>query len=87
MEFEKSLFWSEDGDKVYSLRSQYKSKEEFIANVINNYDDGECTVENVRVETCIFSEKGVRAEMITPMSLTDIVIENYYTANVYRKED
>ncbi|WP_425622490.1 hypothetical protein ACPT9H_18130 [Brevibacillus borstelensis] len=86
MEFEKSLFWSEDGEKVYSLQSQYKSADEFIANVMNNYDEGECVVENVRVESCICSEKGVPAEIIVPMSLTDIVIENYYTADVYRKE-
>lgn len=86
MEFEKSLFWSEDGEKVYSLQSQYKSADEFIANVMNNYDEGECVVENVRVESCICSEKGVPAETIVPMSLTDIVIENYYTADVYRKE-
>lgn len=82
VDFEKSLFWSENGETVYGLASQFNDKEDFALHVKKNYEDGECIVRNVKKEPCLYSEKGVQADMIIPFSLLDIVIENYYTATV-----
>ncbi|UED78094.1 hypothetical protein [Brevibacillus sp. DP1.3A] len=87
VDYEKSLFWSEDGEKVYGLASQFKDKEDFAIHVKNNYEDGQCIVRNIKKEPCLYSEEGIQADTIIPFSLLDIVIDNYYTATVLPIEE
>lgn len=78
----KELLWSEDMDFVYGWEKDFENKTDFINTVKKQYEDGECDVINIKIEPCIATEKGIMADKITPLALTDIVIENFYTAQI-----
>ncbi|GBF35425.1 hypothetical protein DCCM_4552 [Desulfocucumis palustris] len=78
----KELLWSEDMDYVYGWKKDFESKDEFIGEVKKQYEDGECEVVNVKIEPCIASEEGIPGDKVIPLALTDVVIENFYTAQV-----
>ncbi|MGJ0848164.1 hypothetical protein ACR77J_15850 [Tissierella praeacuta] len=82
---EYKLLWSEDNDKAGGFKESFKTKEEFIDQVkeeFKSFGNGECEVENVRIEACISTEKGLPGDTLVPLSATDVIIENYYSADV-----
>lgn len=83
----KELLWSEDGSYVYGWEKDFKNTEEFINVVKYEYDDGECDVFDIRKEHCVITEKGIEAEIVIPLRLSDIEIELFYTARVEPKEE
>lgn len=78
---QKSLFWSEDSEQVYGRVSDFETKEEFIAEA-KKQNDGPIELKDVKVETCVMTIDGLQAETLMPVSLTDLKIENYYSAEV-----
>jgi len=82
----KELMWSECQDFVYGLKSDFSSKGEFIETVTRQYDNGPCVVKNIKVEPCIFTSEEISPDVLIPLSLTDFIIENYYTAQVEEVE-
>jgi hypothetical protein len=78
----KELIWSEDSEKVYGWKKDYKTKDEFVSNVKSQYEDGECVVTNVKEEVCICTCQAIPADIIMPLTLADVSIENFYTADV-----
>lgn len=78
----RELLWSEDMDFVYGWFKDFKDERDFIREVQNQYEDGECKVTNVIKEHCILTEEGLRGDMVAPIRLTDIEIELFYTASV-----
>jgi len=83
----KELLWSEDQDFVYGLKSDFESKIEFTEQVINHYENGPCVVKNIQVQPCLFTTDEILPDVLIPLSLTDISIENYYTAEVEEVEE
>jgi hypothetical protein len=84
------LLWSEDCDKVYALLSAFKNEKEFRIAVQETYrcwTGKKCELFNFKIETCISTEKGISAESVIPLNLTDIEISNYYIADVEEVED
>ncbi|MGM1044796.1 MAG: hypothetical protein ACQEXX_01480 [Bacillota bacterium] len=80
----KELIWADSYEYVYGLKRDFQNKEEFIQEVKNQYEDGECDVKDIRVEPCICSEERIEADTLIPLSLTaDVVIENYYMGEVH----
>jgi hypothetical protein len=82
---ESILFWSEDSDRVCGCKADFDTKEDFIKQVkdeFKSFKGKECAVTGVRVEACVFTEKGLNPEMLIPLSATDIEIANYYAATV-----
>lgn len=78
----KELIWSEESEFVYGLASDFNSEEEFIQEVKYQYEDGDCEVANIKNQPCIYADKGVSSGYLMPLASTDVVIENYYTAEV-----
>ncbi|UII56695.1 hypothetical protein LS684_04315 [Cytobacillus spongiae] len=78
----KNITFSECGEVAYGKASDFKNADEFIKEVNEQYHEEMCEVENVRIESCISTLEGIGAEMIVPISSTDIVIENYFVADV-----
>lgn len=78
---QKALFWSEDSEQVYGRVSDFETKEEFIAEA-KKQNDGPIELKDVKVETCVMTIDGLQAETLMPVSLTDLKIENYYSAEV-----
>lgn len=79
------LLWNEDNDIVYGYKRHFKTEEDFIKQVkdeFKSFEGKECRVENIRIEPCIKSEKGLPEDIVVPLSATDIEIANYYTATV-----
>lgn len=86
----KSTMWSDENEKVYGLKSDFQSEDEFVATAVAQYkefDGKDCIASNVRIETCISTHEGLEAGITLPMSMTDVVIENYYTADVCELEN
>ena len=82
----KELIWSEDQDFVYGLKSDFASKEEFIEEVTNQYDNGRCIIKNIKIEPCVFTSDDILPGVLIPLSMTDIAIENYYTAEIEEED-
>ncbi|MEH7521749.1 hypothetical protein V7149_00480 [Bacillus sp. JJ1503] len=78
----KHITFSEDGGIAYGKASDFNNTDEFIVAVNEQYHEEVCWVDNIRIESCISTLEGIGAEMIIPLSSTDIVIENYYIADV-----
>lgn len=79
------LLWNEDNDIAYGYKRHFKTEEDFIKQVkdeFKSFEGKECRVENIRIETCIKSEKGLPEDIVAPLSATDIEIANYYTTTV-----
>jgi Zn finger protein HypA/HybF involved in hydrogenase expression len=86
----KPTIWTSENEKAFGLKSNFKSEDEFVATIIAQYKDfdgKDCIVRNVKIETCISTSKGLEADTTIQMSMTDIVIENYYIAEVYEIEE
>ena len=83
----KELIWSEEQDFVYGLKSDFASKEEFTTQVVNQYEDGPCIIKNIQVQPCLFTSDEILPDVLIPLSSTDVVIENYYTAEVEEVSD
>lgn len=82
---EYKLLWNEDSDMAYGYKGHFKTEEIFIKQVkeeFKSFDGKDCEVKNVRIEACILTKEELPGEMIIPLSATDIVIENYYLADV-----
>lgn len=84
---ESILFWNEDSDRVCGCKVDFDTKEEFIKQVKEEFksfefEGKECAVTDIKVEACVFTEKGLNPETLIPLSATDIEIANYYTAVV-----
>jgi len=82
----KELIWSEDQDFAYGLKSDFESKEEFAERVIDQYENGICVVKNIQIQPCLFTSGEILPDVLIPLSLIDISIENYYTAEVEEEE-
>jgi len=78
----RELNWSEEQDFAYGLKDDFVSKEEFAERVISEYENGPCVVNNIKIEPCVFTSDEILPDVLMPLSMTDIVIENYYTAEV-----
>lgn len=78
----KQVTFSEDGDVAYGKVSVFNNTDEIIVAVNNQYHEEVCWMDNIRIETCISTIEGIGADRITPLSSTDVVIENYYVADV-----
>jgi hypothetical protein len=76
------ITFSEDGDVAYGKASEFNNADDFIKSVQEQYHQEIFIVENIRIETCISTLEGIGAEMIIPLSSTDVVIENYFVADV-----
>lgn len=80
------IIWSEDLDIAYGKISDFTSEEEFVKGIHLFYSENvgeKCDIDNVRIESCISTANGVDAELLIPLSNTDVTIENYYVAEVY----
>lgn len=78
----KELIWSEESEFVYGRAAEFETKQDFIDTVLAQYEDGNCEVTDVKIQTCIYSEDAIPGEQLIPLSLAGVVIENYYTASV-----
>ena len=78
----KQVIFSEDGDIAYGKASVFNNADEFIVAINKQYHEEVCWVDNIRIEPCISTLEGIGAEMIIPLSSTDVVIENYFVADV-----
>ena len=83
----KELIWSEDQGFVYGLKSDFASKEEFAERVIDQYENGTCVVKNIQIQPCLFTSDEILPDVLIPLSLVDISIKNYYTAEVEVEEE
>lgn len=82
---EYKLLWSEDSDMAYGYKGHFKTEEDFIKRVkeeFKSFDGKDCEVENVRIESCIETKKGLPGDIVVPLSVTDVEIANYYTATI-----
>ncbi|MBP0725552.1 hypothetical protein J5Y03_10165 [Bacillus sp. RG28] len=77
-----NIIFSEDGDVAYGKVSEFINADKFIKAVQEQHYQEICIVENIKIETCISTLEGIGADMITPLSSTDVVIENYFVADV-----
>lgn len=78
---EKHIIFSECGEIAYGKAKDFINKDNFTKAVIDQYHEELCTVDNIRIESCISTLEGIGAEQIVPLSSTDLVIENYFVAN------
>lgn len=78
----KQIIFSENGDVAYGKASDFNNADEFIVAVNEHYHEEVCWVDNIRIEPCISTLEGLSAESIIPLSMTDVVIENYMVADV-----
>ena len=86
----KNTIWNDDSSEVYGLKNDFENENEFVTTVVaqfNEFEGKECIVKNVRVETCISTCQGLQGETLLPMSMTDVEVANYYTADVCELED
>ncbi|MEK3787583.1 hypothetical protein [Paenibacillus sp. FSL K6-1230] len=83
----KEIIWSEEQEFAFGRAIDFPSMEDFIAVVKDQYEDGICVVTDVTVEAYVYSESGIKAEFLSPMSQVDITIENYYVGQVERVEN
>lgn len=82
---EHILFWNEDSNRACGRKTDFDTKEDFIKRVkeeFKSFEGKECAVTGVRVEACVFTEKGLNPELLIPLSVTDIEIASYYIATV-----
>ncbi|MBP1308799.1 hypothetical protein JOD82_001819 [Paenibacillus sp. 1182] len=82
----KEVLWSECYKYAYGRQAEFTNKEDFEKEVQSQYDDGVCEVKDIKVEPCIYSPETIESDKITPLSLKEICIENYYSAKVERVE-
>ena len=75
----KELLWSEDGAKVYGWKEDFKDKTDFIETVKSQYDGGEISITDIKIETCISSTREIPADMVVPLSDIEITIDNFIT--------
>ncbi len=75
----KEILWSEDGEKAYGWKNDFKDAKDFIETVKNNHDGEPIEVIDVKVETCITASKEIRPDMLTPLTGMEITIDNFYT--------
>ncbi|WP_153123249.1 hypothetical protein [Peribacillus tepidiphilus] len=87
MEKIKHVTFSEDGDLAYGKSSDFNNADEFIKAVQEQYYKEGCIVENIKIESCISTLEGISAEYIIPLRCTDVVIENYYVADVRSEKE
>ncbi len=78
----KELIWSHEGEYVYGHKAEFFSEVDFINTVMDEYDEGVCEVTDVKIEPCLYSERTLPGDHLIPLSLEEIIIENYYTAKV-----
>lgn len=83
----KELLWSEEMDSVIGWARDFKNTSDFIDEVKGQYENGPIDVTNVRVQACICTEEGIPGDTIMPLSSTDVVIENFYTARISEIEE
>ena len=75
----KEILWSEDGEKAYGWKKDFKNTDEFIEAVKSQYDDGEITITDIKTETCISSSKEIPADVFMPLTNVEITIESFIT--------
>ncbi|WP_157930369.1 hypothetical protein, partial [Mycobacteroides abscessus] len=78
----KELIWSDEMEYVYGWYRDFESIQEFIETVKSRYEDGECNVEDAKRELCFVTERGLKPDLIVPVNLTDVTLEEFYTARV-----
>lgn len=78
----KELIWSEESEYVYGRVVEFEDKEDFAKTVKSQYENGNCNVLNIKVESCLYTEKTIIGDQLIPLSCLDVCIENYYTAEV-----
>ncbi|MGN7938522.1 hypothetical protein [Metabacillus sp. 22489] len=78
----KNIIWSEGGEIAYGREKDFVNYDEFVKTIQEQYQEEFCLVENVRRQACISTLEGLSAESLIPLSSTDIVIENYWLADV-----
>lgn len=84
-----NIIWTEDMDVAYGVVRDFKNSEDFIKEVKNHYlevNGEECEIEDCKIQACISTGEGISPETIMPLFYTDVVIENYYIADVYEVE-
>lgn len=82
----KKLFWNDDMDRVYGVKSNFENKRVFIEQASEEYKNiigHQCLIDNVEIKCCIITTTGMDAESITPLDDTDIEINNYFIAEVF----
>lgn len=82
----KELIWSEESEYVYGRQAEFANKEDFAKEVKSQYEDGECNVQDVKIEPCLYSERTLPGDHLIPLSLEEVSIENYYSARVEQAE-
>ncbi len=82
----KEILWSEDGEKVYGWKEDFKNADEFIEEVKSQYDGGSISVENIKIETCISSTESIPADVVIPLTSIKVTIENFITG-IIEEED
>jgi hypothetical protein len=86
----KNTIWSEENDYVQGLKSEFDNEQDFVLNATKQYKDFDgkkCVISNLKVEACISTARGVPGDALMPLSMTDVEIANYYTADVSELEE
>lgn len=78
----KNIILSDDGEKAYGRTKDFIRKDIFIE-AIKKQVEGIKDVKDVKIESCISTIEGIPPEWLIPLSAADVVIENYWTADIY----
>ncbi|WP_432408294.1 hypothetical protein [Wukongibacter sp. M2B1] len=81
----KKIVWNDDMDVASGLEKDFENMDEFIFKVkrsFKEYTGESCQTENLVLQACVATGKGIEAETITPLVETDIIIQNWYTCEV-----
>ncbi len=78
----KEIIWSDDYDFAYGTKAEFLSEEDFINEVISQYDDGPIQVVDIKTQTCFCSETTLEGGRLIPLQHVDFVIENYYVGTI-----
>jgi hypothetical protein len=87
--FMKEILFDSELERVYGEIKDWENEEHFKINAETQYKEiteKECVIKNIRIEECISTKNGICPESRIPVSLTDVIIEEYYIADVVEKE-
>lgn len=80
------FFWNDDLSGALGSVSDFEDRADFLQKLKDEFytcsPDCEITKIGVTVESCIMTEKGIPRDSVIPLSATDVVIENFFTAEI-----
>jgi hypothetical protein len=79
----KRIIWSVDGDLAFGKTTEFPNHDRFVKAIQEQFPGKKVLIDKVRIEPCISTTEAIAEEILTPLSNTDIVIENYWLADIY----